>query len=357
MPTNVTPEYRKAEQAFRQAREPRERLECLREMLRTIPKHKGTEHVQADIKTRIKQLTEQIAGPKKGGGRSAPSYSVPPAGAAQVALIGPPNSGKSSLHVKLTGSHAEIAPGPFTTQVPMPGMLPHKDIQFQLIDLPPISAQFIEPWFPNALARAEAALLIVDVNDAACVEHVQIIRERLAEKKIALDEQWPGLNDGTEQPATDKRHKSWERAAEEEDDELKDPFRIELPTLLVANKCDLDPEPDEVKVLEELLGVQFPALSTSAATGQGLDRIGSLLFEGLQVVRVYTKAPNRPPEMDRPFTVRPGQTVLDMARLVHKDIAAGFRFARIWGSGVFDGQQVGPDHEVADGDIVELHTQ
>jgi ribosome-interacting GTPase 1 len=352
MPTNVTAEYRKAEQAFREAREPRDRLACLREMLRTIPKHKGTEHVQADIKTRIKQLTEQLAGPRKKGGRTAPTYSVRPAGAGQIVLLGPPNSGKSSLHARLTGAHPEIGPGPFTTQIPAPGMLPHEDIQFQLVDLPPISVEYIEPWFHNALERADGALLIVDVSDAACVEQVQVIRDRLAEKKIALIEHWPGFGERPEGATDGARN-----AADDDEEEMEDPFRIELPTLLVANKSDLDPDPDEVKVLEELLGVSYPAVTTSAVTGDGLDRIGPLLFEGLQIVRVYTKTPNEPPDMKEPFTVRRGQTVADVARLVHRDIVANFRYARIWGSGVFDGQQVGADHEVADGDIVELHTQ
>ncbi|MDY7107092.1 MAG: TGS domain-containing protein [Planctomycetota bacterium] len=355
MPTNVTAEYRKAEQAFREAREPRDRLACLKEMLRTIPKHKGTEHVQADIKTRIKQLTEQLAGPKRKGGRTAPTYSVRPAGAGQVVLLGPPNSGKSSLHARLTGAHPDIAPGPFTTQIPTPGMLPHEDIQFQLVDLPPISAEYIEPWLHNALERADAALLIVDVSDAACVEQVQVIRDRLAEKKIALIEHWPGLGD---QPAPPADAPATSRGVDEDDEaEMKDPFRIELPTLLVANKSDLDPDPEEVKVLEELLGVSYPAVSTSAATGDGCDRVGPLLFEGLQVVRVYTKTPGEPADMTEPFTVRRGQTVADVARLVHRDIAAKFRYARMWGREVFDGQQVGGEHEVADGDIVELHTQ
>jgi ribosome-interacting GTPase 1 len=352
MPTNVTPEYRKAEQAFRAAREPQDRLACLREMLRTIPKHKGTEHVQADIKTRIKQLTEQIAGPRKKGGRTAPTYSVRPAGAGQVVLLGPPNSGKSSLHARLTGAHPDVGAGPFTTQIPTPGMLPHEDIQFQLVDLPPISAEYMEPWFHNALERADAALLIVDVSDAACVEQVQVIRDRLAGKKIALIECWPGFGEQVEQSSGDAA-----ATDDDEEEEMEDPFRIELPTLLVANKSDLDPDPDEVKVLEELLGVSYPAVSTSAVTGAGLDRIGPLLFDGLQVVRVYTKTPGEPADMTEPFTVRRGQTVADVARLVHRDIAAKFRYARMWGRDVFDGQQVGADHEVADGDIVELHTQ
>ena len=339
MPTNVTPEYKKAEEASRAAREPKERLECLKDMARTIPKHKGTEHLQADIKTRIKQLTEELAGPKKGGKRSGPSYVIRPEGAAQVALIGPPNAGKSSLHVKLTGSTSEIGPYPYSTHLPIPGMIPYEDIHIQLVDLPPISEDFMETWIVNALQPADAAMLVIDLSDPECLEQVPTVLERLAEKKIYLTTDWPGL----------------EPAGTDADEGPDDVFSLKLPTVLVANKSDLDPDPDEVKVLEELLGLRYPALTVSAETGDGLDAIGAFLFNALEIVRVYTKTPGKPAETDKPFTVRRGGTVLDVAQLVHKDIAEGLKFARMWGTDVYDGQQVGPDHLVSDGDLVELH--
>ena len=338
MPTNVTAEYKKAEDAFRKAREPRERLDCLREMMRTIPKHTGTEHLQADIKSRIKQLTEELSSPKKGGRRSGPSHVVRAEGAAQISLVGPPNAGKSSLHARLTGSRTEIAPYPFTTHLPVPGMLPHGDIHFQLVDLPPISSDFMEPWLVAALQPADGAMLVIDVNDPECVDQIPALMKRLEEKKIFLHEHWRGLTGKTENlPGAD------------------DPFRLDLPTLLIANKSDLDPDPGEAEVLEELLGLRFPALTVSAETGDGLDDLGPFLFRALEIVRVYTKSPGKPPDTDKPFTVRRGDTVLDVARLVHRDIARDLKFARIWGKNVFDGQQTGPEHPVEDGDIVELH--
>jgi hypothetical protein len=342
MPANLSPEYKKAEQAFREARDERDRLSCLKEMLRTIPKHKGTEHLQADIKSRIKQLSDEIASPKKAASRSGPVHSIRPEGAAQIALIGPTNSGKSSLHAALTGSKAEIGPYPYTTHEPLPGMLPYEDIYLQLVDLPPVNADFIESWYGNALQPADAALLVVDISDPACTDHIAAIRAKLDEKRVSLTDAWPGFA-GSEPPGTHA------------DEEVLDPFRIYLPTLLVGNKADLDPDPDAIGALRELAGVSFPAIATSVPTGAGLDRIGRLFFEGLKLLRVYTKTPGKPAEMDRPFTLRSGATVLDVARLVHKDFAGSLKYARAWGSGVFDGQQVGPEHLIRDRDVLELH--
>jgi ribosome-interacting GTPase 1 len=218
-------------------------------------------------------------------------------------------------------------------------MLPYEDIHFQLVDLPPVSGDFMEPWLVNALQPADGVLLVVDINDPDCLEQVPTILERLAEKKVFLTTAWPGL--ASAEPV--------------ELSESDDPFRLELPTVLIANKSDLDPDPEEVEILEELLGLRLPTLTMSAKTGDGLEDLGSFLFRALEVVRVYTKTPGKPADNDKPFTVRHGGTVLDVARLVHKDIARDLKFARMWGAEVFDGQQVGPEHLVSDGDLVELH--
>ncbi|MGH8703944.1 MAG: GTPase [Burkholderiales bacterium] len=347
MPANLSPEYKKAEQTFRQAREPRERLDCLKEMLRTIPKHKGTEHIQADIKSRIKQLTDELQGPRKGAARSASAYALRREGAAQICLVGPPNSGKSSLHAVLTGSKSEVGPFPFTTRAPVPGMLVYEDIAFQLVDLPPVSREHMEPGLLGVLQGADAAWLVVDLGDPACTDHVLAIREDLAQRKITLSDRWPAAGST---PA---------RAASEDDGsaEVPDPFSVRLPTLLVANKSDRDPGPEEVSVLEELLGIRYPALAVSATGGQGLGQLAPFLFKALGIARVYTKVPGKAPDKGRPFTVRAGDRVLDVARLVHQDIAGTLKYARIWGSGEFNGQQVGPEYRVADGDVLELHAR
>ncbi len=338
MPTNVSPEFKKAQTAFRRAREPDERLALLKEMLRLIPKHKGTEHLQSDIKSKIKDLTDELQGPKKSGGRSGPPTSFRPEGAAQIALVGPPNSGKSALHARLTGSHSTSQPYPFATQFPHPGMFPHEDAAFQLIDLPSISSQHPIPWIANTLQTAEGALLVVDLSQPGTVERLMEVCELLAAKRVYFHATWP--RDGAIQVS--------------DDDE--DMFATRIPTLLVANKSDLLTDPEgELEVLEELSGVDFPTLAVSAETGDGLDNLGEWLFEHLGVVRVYTKIPGEPPDRSKPFTIRHGDTVLSVAEQVHRDVARDLKFARVWGAESFEGQQVGRDHALIDGDVIELH--
>ncbi|MGH8677287.1 MAG: TGS domain-containing protein [Burkholderiales bacterium] len=338
MPANLSPEYKAAEAAFRKARDPRERLDGLREMLRTIPKHKGTDHLQADIKRSIKELTEELEAPKKGAARGGPALVIRPEGAAQIALIGPPSAGKSSLHARLTGSGAHVAPYPFTTQVPQPGMLQYEDIHFQLLDLPAVSPDHPVPWLHGTLQTADGCLLVIDLSDTDCVDEVEAIHTLLREKRTSLTGRWP----------TD----SSPAAVEEED-----PFALRLPTLLLANKSDLSQNIDEeLQTFLELTDLRYPALAVSATNGHGLAQLGPWLFEHLGIVRVYTKAPGKPPEKDRPFTLRAGQTVEDVARQVHKDVARTLRYARLWGKSGFDGQQVGREHRLEDRDIVELHT-
>jgi ribosome-interacting GTPase 1 len=336
VPANLSPAYKTAEGQYRQAKDPQERLDALKEMLRAIPKHKGTEHLQADIKARIKELTDELAGPKKGGARTGPTTFVKPDGAGQIALIGPPNSGKSALHATLTGSHAHVGEYPFTTQFPLPGMMPVHDVAIQIIDLPPIATEHPVPWISNVLHSADGCLLIVDLSEPGCVERVVALHDLLNERRVVLTDKWPA-DDG----AADHEH---------------DLFTKVLPTLLVASKSDrLDESGDELVVLEELAGIAYPCHAVSAETGQGIAELGIWLFDKLGVVRVYTKVPGKEADMDRPYTVSTGSTVRDVARLVHREIATQLKYARAWGTSEFDAQQVGADHVVEDGDILELH--
>jgi len=200
-----------------------------------------------------------------------------------------------------------------------------------------VSPEYPIPWLADSVQPADGCLFTVDLSRAGCLERTMKAMEIFSERRIRLRGVWP---EGIAPVLQDQ----------------DDPFAIRLPTLLVANKADqIDDVDGEMEVFRELTGLHFPYLAVSAVTGEGLDELARWLFRGLGVVRVYTKVPHRPPDMGRPYTVRRGQTVADIALLVHKEVAAGFKFARLWGGGDFDGQQVGRDHVVADGDVLEMH--
>src|SRR4030095_9596990 len=219
MPANLTPAYKAADAAFRKARDPHERLECLREMLRVIPKHKGTDHLQGDIKRRIKELADELDRPKKGGARVGPALVIRPEGAAQLMLIGPPNSGKSSLHARLTSSAARVAPYPFTTQHPEPGMMPYEDIHFQLVDLPPIAPEHAIPWIASTLQTADGVLLVDDLAEPDCVDRVESLQAILQERHVTLTDDWEG-------------------SSADDTDADAEALTLRLPTMLLANKSD-----------------------------------------------------------------------------------------------------------------------
>ena len=154
MPANLTPQYLEAERRFRQATSPDEQLEALEAMMATIPKHKGTEHMRADIRRRMAKVRTEAARSKKAAAKGPTWHHVPREGAGQIALVGAPNAGKSRLLAALTNANPVVAPYPFSTRTPLPGMVPFEDINIQLVDLPPIAPETAEPWL-FALARQQ----------------------------------------------------------------------------------------------------------------------------------------------------------------------------------------------------------
>jgi len=219
-------------------------------------------------------------------------------------------------------------------------MMPFEDVQFQLIDLPPVSADHPVPWLANTLQTADAALLVVDLADPSCLDQLQSVQSVLAQQRVTLSEQWSaGDSAHANAPAPDN-----------------DPFALRLPSLLLANKVDgiADVEA-ELQVLRDLSEARWPMQAVSATTGHGLGDIAPWLFNHLGIVRIYTKLPGHEADKLRPFTLRRGQTVGDVAKHVHGDVARSLRYARVWGHSAFEGQHVGPEHIVDDGDVVELH--
>jgi len=332
MPANLTPSYLKAEEEYRRAQTLEEELKWLQVMLQEMPKHKGTDHLQAMIKAKIAKVKREIEGEKKGGPKKGRGIRIPRQGAGTAIILGGPNAGKSQLLASLTRAQPEIAPYPFTTKVPMPGMMPWEDVFVQLIDTPPITAEYIDPNTVGLIRSADLALLMVDLGADEGIEQCQEALDRLnnssSKTRLAttqyLDQEDLGI--------------SYTR------------------TFVVPNKMDMPDAQERLELLHELLPLDFPEYVISAKEKMGLDRLAEAIFKALDVVRVYTKLPSaKEPDRDRPFTLRRGQTVLELAEMIHNEYVQKFKFARIWGSGVYPGTPVKGDYVLQDKDVVEIH--
>jgi ribosome-interacting GTPase 1 len=325
MPANLTPEYHRAEERFRQARSPDEKLLALEEMLRVIPKHKGTDHMQADLRARIARIRKDSA---RAGGRAGFSHIVPREGAGQVALVGPPNSGKSSLVAALTRATPAVGEYPFTTREPTPGMMAFEDVAFQLVDLPAVSAVHTEPWVFDLVRHADVVWIVLDVRDP--LDGFDECRGLLAPKRIDLQPALPPPAAASDGSTSTKKG------------------------LVVLTHGDLA-APGTVEAFDDLLERRWPLAVVSTATGDGLDALRRRTFEAFDVIRVYTKEPGKPADRRAPFALPRGATVGDLAERIHKDLHGAMKFARVWGPSAFDGQSVQREHALAEGDVVEIH--
>ncbi|HYM68853.1 MAG TPA: TGS domain-containing protein [bacterium] len=323
MPANLTPQYLEAERRYRQATTPEEQLAALEEMMATIPKHKGTEHMRADIRRRMAKTRTDAARRKSAGAKGPTWHHVPREGAGQVVLVGPPNAGKSRLLAALSHATPVVAPYPFSTRMPLPGMVPFEDVQVQLVDLPPIAHETAEPWLLALVRQADGALLVADLADDDVLSGIETTLDIASQFRVQLGR----------------------RGAAEDI----------VPSLMVATKLDVEDADLRLEILREAWGERFEIVAVSAEAGTNLEALRREVFHLLNVIRVYTKAPGQRADKSVPFVLPRGATVADASAAVHKDFVERLKYARIWGARAFEGQMVQREHVLEDGDVLELH--
>lgn len=331
MAANLTPQYLKAEEQYRRASDPTEELHWLEIMYRELPKHKASEKMQMDLKTRLSKLRKEIEGAKKAP-KKVIGVNIPRQGAGTAIILGGPNTGKSSLLAALTRAQPEIAPYPFTTRQPQPGMMAWEDVSVQLIDTPPITVDVFDPAVGNLLRGADVALFTVDLANDDGIEEFQAALNRFAEGKTRLG-----------------------KTTRLDEEDVSIAF---TQTLLVANKCDAPGAADRLALLHEFCPTEFTEFVVSAEQKTGLDELRNAIYAALDVIRVYSKLPNKKePDLDKPYTLRRGGTLADVAALVHKDLAENLSHARIWGANINPASTIKADYELSDKDVVEIHVK
>jgi ribosome-interacting GTPase 1 len=325
MPANLTPEYFKAERWFRSAATNEEKILALERMLSVMPKHKGTDHLKADLRRKLSKLKE--APPKKRGAKHVDIFHVPRSGAGQIVLLGAPNCGKSSIVAALTNAKVSVADFPFATTAPVPGMVKFEDVPIQLVDMPPITADYVAPGQVGTYRHCDLIGVVIDLS-ADVKEQMRICLDFLESRNLLID---------AETPALDEYGNVLGKKA-----------------FCICTKSDIA-KPDALQTLKKSCGYPFEFSEISAKTGVGLDKLPVTFFSLLNIIRIYAKPPGKPADMGEPFTLPAGSTVMDLATAVHRQLAEKLRFARIWGTGVYDGQNAQRNHVLNDKDIIELH--
>jgi len=327
MPANLPPPYFEAEKRYREAKTADEKLEALEQMLTIMPKHKGTDKLRADLRKRIAKVKTESQ-QKKGSSRRDAEYRIDKEGAAQVILVGAPNTGKSSLVSFLTNAKPEVAAFPHTTWKPTAGMVLFENIQFQLVDTPPVTKDFVDSWMADLLRRADILSIVVDLQADAV--------QQLEETSSILD-----------------GFRIFPVGSDVPEGLVKVPFYKKI--LLLVNKMDSQREEEDFEVFLELSDTKLPALGVSSLTGRNLSQLPVQIYKMSQIIRVYTRAPGKEPDFASPFVLSQGDTLEDLASKIHKDFIARLKFAKVWGSAVYDGQMVQRDYVMQDGDVAEIH--
>lgn len=326
MPANLPPDYKKAEEWFRSAQTNEEKILAMEQMLSAMPKHKGTDGLRADLRHKLSSLKEAATQQKKGGTHTD-VFHVPRTGAGQVVLLGMPNTGKSSLLATLTNAKVVVADFPFATHAPVPGMVRYQDIQIQLVDMPPITADYAAPGQVGTYRNGDIIAVVIDLSQDI-EEQALVLLDFLESHNLLLDEKTPAVD--SQGNALGKK------------------------TVCICTKADIAPA-GAFELARKSFDKPMEFLQVSTQTAENLDKFAELLFRKLNIIRVYAKPPGKPPDMEAPFTMPTGATVQDLAAMIHRELAEKLKSARIWGTDVYAGQSVHLTHVLHDKDIVELH--
>jgi ribosome-interacting GTPase 1 len=327
MPANLSPDYYEAEKRFKEARTNEEKIKALQEMLAVIPKHKGTDKMQADLKHRISKLKEESQ-KKKGAVKQKSMYLIDTEGAAQIVIIGPPNTGKSSLVAALTNASPEISPFPHSTHKPTPGMALFENVQFQLIDTPPLTEEYVDPQMIDMIRRSDIVVILLDVTSDLIGQYEYILSELAANR---IFPEGAVLEEGMKRPVTFKK------------------------MIILVNKTDAPSQMDDFNTFTELVDLKVPAIPVSILNSINLDTFLKTVFDLSNIMRVYSKYPGREPDLNEPFVLPKDSTLEELAGRIHKDFLTKLKFARVWGKSAHSGQMIQRDHVLQDGDVVELH--
>ncbi len=328
MPANLPAKYFEIEARYRREKGIPAKVAALQEMLAVMPKHKGTDHLKADLRAKISRLLQELERPKSTSSGQPQPFAIRREGIGQTMLIGLANSGKSQLLASLTGASAKVGDYPFTTQVPQPGMLPFENVLIQVVDTPAINDREMQTRLFSLLRNADLLVVVADLSDAPIYQVQETFNEL---------ERWGYLL--------------------LRKDEVLDPSepRVQKSAILVGTKADESGALEGYKKLEAAFGQRFTTVMVSSLEEIGEEELKVAIYQALNRVRVYTKAPGGQPDFEDPVVLPRRGTLLDAAESIHKEWANKLKYALLWGSGKFDGQRIGRGYVLFDGDVIELH--
>jgi hypothetical protein len=343
--------------------------------------NKKTQHAIGLMKAKLARLKEKQEMRVSKSGGSGDGYSVRRTGDGTVILLGFPSAGKSTLLNNLTDANSEVGSYAFTTLTVIPGMMDHKHAKIQVLDVPGIvkGAASGTGRGKEVLSTMRNADLCLRVIDGLHPEHLDAITKEIYETGIRLNQKKPDVK--IRKTAKDGvRIGRTVRTPGLDDETIKGilkEFRINnadvlirtpitadqfidcvennkkyMSSIIIVNKSDLLTEEQKEKLKKTIK----PDLFISAQNDKNLDNLKELIFERLELIRLYLKEPKKLPDMEVPLIIFEGFTIGDVCEKLHRDFKDKFKFARIWGkSAKFEGQKVSLPHVLQDEDVLELH--